>query len=176
MLQILKLEMVLFPCRKDLYKTDTDILFVRKGNHGTLAYDLGTDSNLRLILMWTSGMNCDKEQPVKTIICRCQHIFITQPFPNSLPRILPSSVCPVIPADYFFLCHQPLLSHPCSLPHNRITAASAGNFGFVCLYSLSLWHLKCDVPKDSHVRLLVCYGSVGCFYWSTFYCCCCCCC
>jgi len=31
----------------------------RKGNHGTLAYDLGPE-NLRLVVMWTSGMNCDK--------------------------------------------------------------------------------------------------------------------
>ncbi|XP_023345873.1 tereporin-Ts1 [Eurytemora carolleeae] len=30
----------------------------RKGNHGTLAYDIGT-LNQRLIVMWTSGMNCD---------------------------------------------------------------------------------------------------------------------
>ena len=28
------------------------------GNHGTLAYTLGT-SRLVLVIMWTSGMNCD---------------------------------------------------------------------------------------------------------------------
>ena len=29
-----------------------------EGNHGTLGYTLGT-SRLQLIVMWTSGMNCD---------------------------------------------------------------------------------------------------------------------
>ena len=38
------------------------MVWFRKGNHGTLAFDLGDQGpdTQRLLVMWTSGMNCDK--------------------------------------------------------------------------------------------------------------------
>ena len=40
---------------------DTEALLIARnveGNHGTLAFTLGS-TDLQLIVMWTSGLNCD---------------------------------------------------------------------------------------------------------------------
>ena len=54
----------------------------RKGNHGTLAYDIGT-LNQRLIVMWTSGKLQDIHVYYKSVVHFDTHVF-PQPETKSL--------------------------------------------------------------------------------------------
>ena len=54
--------MIFENCKEDVMPGDTEVLLVARnveGNHGTLAFTLGAISGLQLIVMWTSGLNCD---------------------------------------------------------------------------------------------------------------------
>ena len=47
--------------KEDVMPGETEALLVarnQEGNHGTLAFTLGS-TGLQLIVMWTSGLNCD---------------------------------------------------------------------------------------------------------------------